>query len=164
MIQVFKGGVWRQLVGAKVFRSGAWRSILQVKVFASGAWRTVANFSPPGGGGGGGGTLVVNTAPSSAGRISSSQVITSVTITATPSGGTAPYTYAWSFFGDPGVCHINSPTTASTTVTAAPVDPGFTEGCQIRCTATDSLGATGTSNTADLSFTNTSGGGGGVIP
>lgn len=162
MIQLFKGGVWRQLAGAKVFRSGAWRSILQVKVFYQGAWRTVANFSPPGGGGGGGGTLVVSAAPSSAGRISSSQVITSVTITATPSGGTAPYTYAWSFVGNAGVCHINAPTVASTSVTAAPVDPGLTESCQIHCVATDSLGTSGTSNTVTLNFTNT--GSGGPIP
>lgn len=152
-MQVYKGGVWRLISGAKVLKSGAWRTVVQAQVYAGGAWRTVANFSPPGGGGGGGGTLVVTASPSSSSVSGNNTTLTSVGITATPSGGTAPYTYSWSVVSTDTAASINSPTLATTTVRGSDiVDFGSTT---IHCVATDSLGVSGTSNNATITWHHT---------
>lgn len=66
-----------------------------------------------------------------------SQTTNSVTVT--PSGGTAPYTYAWAFVdGDAGIS-INSPTSATTSFSGDPV--GTALAATYRCTVTDSAGS-----------------------
>lgn len=77
------------------------------------------------------------------------------TITATPSGGLTPITYAWSIVSqDTAIASINSPTLASTTVSAGglPADDDAHD-VIIRCVATDHLGVVATSNTVTVSFT-----------
>jgi hypothetical protein len=66
------------------------------------------------GGGGGGGGLTVSVSPFSAyGEEFGSGTVVSNSVTATPSGGTAPYTYLWEniSFGD---IEALTPTSAST--------------------------------------------------
>jgi len=64
------------------------------------------------------------------------------TLTATPAGGTAPYTYAWSVESDPnGYASVNSPTSAATAVSLgtsmfSPYTVSF------QCTVTDALSDT----------------------
>ena len=72
--------------------------------------------------------------------------ITSNIDTATASGGTGPYTYAWTYVSGSSFT-ITAPSTAatafSTTLTASQYKNGT-----YRCTATDSLGATAAANAA----------------
>ncbi len=75
--------------------------------------------------------------------------------TATPSGGTAPYTYAWfvnTFSG--GAVVVTSPTSASTTVTVSGVLAGETAQVVLGCRVTDSLGAVGTTPFVTLTLFN----------
>lgn len=63
------------------------------------------------------------------------------TVTVTPSGGTAPYTYAWTRFSGEGT--VNNPTKATTLFFATLSAEDEATGT-FRCTVTDSLGATAT--------------------
>jgi hypothetical protein len=148
------GGEWKTISAAKVFASGAWRTLAAIRVFSGGEWREVANFTAPpttdptptptG--------LSLSISPSPVLAAGSSSMVTSSTVTATPSGGLAPYRYAWSATGDHSI-NISARTSASTTFSATGIlasDPGA-EGTAT-CTATDALGNTATAEVA-LSFT-----------
>src|SRR6185503_17631201 len=126
-IQVRKGGVWNQLVSGEVFANAAWHSLVAVKVYANGAWRLVANFTPPsppppsgggGGGTGGGGTMTLTASPATQ-TIRDSGTTQATTVTATPSGGLAPYTYVWSFDSHDSGISIVTPTRAVTDVSVS---------------------------------------------
>lgn len=153
-IQVRKGGVWRQIASAQVFANGAWRSLVAVKVYAGGAWRTVANFTAPSG------TFSLSASDSqifSSGPTSSQ---TTNTVTVTPSGGLAPYTYSWVFVSrDSNASYsLTNAASAFTAVSATGVPAGATGTASIQCTCTDSTGLTATSAVVVASITNTSGG------
>lgn len=153
------GGAWRTITGAQVFSGGSWRTLVAIQVYSGGAWRQVANFSPPGTGGGGGGTLSLSLSTysisSSAHNVADQ---TSSTVTVTPSGGTAPYTYVWSLDSQDGLAtySITTPTAATTSVEASGIPLGSTVGCAISCHVTDSLGATASIGSVSANFTNRS--------
>ncbi len=65
--------------------------------------------------------------------------VTTSSATASPSGGTAPYNYAWS---GPGGWTINSPAAGTTSFSKAGVAPGTEETESFTCTVTDASGAT----------------------
>lgn len=74
-----------------------------------------------------------------------------VFVTATPTGGTGPFTYAWSitsFMG--GVPAINTPSNATTAITQSGLAQFDDNDCTASCLVTDSLGATARAN---VSFT-----------
>lgn len=158
MMKVFYGGVWKDIAGANVFANGAWRSLSAIKAYVSGAWRDVANFTPPGGvgGGGGGGSLSLSVSPASTFRHANNTVLTSPSITCTPSGGLAPYTYVWSFVSQDGFATytINSPTLATCSVTASGCPEDQTVGCVIHCSVTDSLAVHATTDNVPTNFEN----------
>jgi hypothetical protein len=76
---------------------------------------------------------------------------TSASFTATPLGGTAPYTYAWSYVAGPIGIAINSPTSASSTATATlgigDIIRGF-----VACTITDNAGTIVETNQITIQF------------
>jgi hypothetical protein len=74
--------------------------------------------------------------------------------TATPTGGTGPYTYSWYIESSNGDFTIVTPTSTSTAFTVAFVDSGQTASAVIRCRITDSTGAFGLSDRINLYFTN----------
>ncbi len=66
-------------------------------------------------------------------------------IMATPSGGVAPYTYAWTYQGGDPTVAIDSPATAATTFTAT-VTGGDNKLAFFVCTVTDSGALSAQSN------------------
>lgn len=75
--------------------------------------------------------------------------------TATPSGGTAPFTYSWYIeSASGGLFGIDTPDAATSGFTVAGVDPGLTASAIVRCRVTDSTGAFGLSDRISLSHTN----------
>lgn len=91
----------------------------------------------------------------------SSDPITTNSATATPAGGTAPFTYAWS--GTAGWT-ITSPASASTAFTSPPVSPGDVANGDFTCTITDASGAVATTNPVSANVVNLGGGGGEITP
>lgn len=138
-------GAWRTITAAEAFVGGAWRTLVSAEAYVSGAWRGVGTFVQP---------LTLATSPSAVSKTAHAFIITSDPVTATPSGGAGPYSYAWSVFSG-GPFTINSPTSATTTITAN-VTGGDKSGT-VQCVVTDSLGTTA-SATVDVSITYDTGG------
>lgn len=77
------------------------------------------------------------------GASSSAQDITTAAVVASPIGGTAAFTYAWSQVGTSAYTWlINSATSASTTFTGQGIPAGTIESVTFQCVITDSTGAT----------------------
>lgn len=156
-VQARYGGVWQSISSCNVFVGGSWRTIQKALVYQGGSWKTVANFVPP--------FTSVTISPSPFFRGShSSSTITSGLVTATPTGGSAPYTYAWSVLSSsPTTVTIDNPSSASTTVTA---DASSGEvNCSLRCTVTDASGSTISADVSgSFAYTPDTGGGGGILP
>ena len=172
--QVRKGGVWNQFVSGKVFANGAWRDLVAVRVYAGGAWRLVMNFTPPsppppsgggtGGGTGGGGTMTLTATPESQ-SVSSTTSTIIAHVTATPSGGLTPIAYNWVLLSDGGGGSFSLQNSTLATCTVRVIGMAIPDNtfATVRCTATDSLGVTATSNVATIGFVTlrSSGGSGG---
>jgi hypothetical protein len=147
-MQIRKGGAWRTTASAQAYINGAWRTILNGKCFKGGKWRDACNFtvptptpSPtptptPG--------LSLAVSPSSSYVISADPIVVSDPITATPSGGAAPYNYVWSIVYSDGHSFTITPNSATTAVRAT-LTSGATASCTIHCVCTDNTGLTGTS-------------------
>ena len=82
----------------------------------------------------------------------SATVGTAYSQTATASGGTAPYTYAWTKVSGDSIT-IDSASAATTTFRATSVAAGEMRTATFRCTATDSTGGTPLTATADINVT-----------
>ena len=127
---------------------GAQKRVVRLEAWNGSAWKVVQSFAPP---------ISLNVAPSSVSGTGDSHaaiLITSSTATATPTGGTAPYTYAWTkVSGD--TLTVTNPTNASTAFRAS-IGPGDSRGATYRCTVTDKNGLTA-QDTVSITLTNTSG-------
>lgn len=154
--QLLKGGTWQSASSAQAYVNGAWRSLLYGMCYASGAWQQIFNFTPrtprpprtPTPTPTAQLTLSVNATEISTASQASGSSVTNVTtsaVTATPSGGAAPYTYQWVLVSSDGHSFtINGATSASATVSTR-LAVGEFASCTIRCTARDSTGLSATS-------------------
>jgi hypothetical protein len=79
--------------------------------------------------------------------------ITTQSVTATPSGGTGPFDYAWSSAGG-DVPTINSPISPTTTFTFAGIGPGDSKSGSLACTVTDVNGITAATSAVTATATN----------
>jgi len=136
----------RTVTAMKVIDGGAVdRTITQMRVIdANGTDRLVYSTSA---------ALSAANAPSPAtgGTLGTGTAI-SATVTCTPTGGTGPYTYAWTriSYTSATAPTINSAATAATGFTQTGLGPAESESAVFRCTVTDSLAATAT---ADVTVT-----------
>ena len=127
------GGAWTTPSTAKAYIGGTWQTPRNAKAYVSGAWRDVATFVPP---------LSLTASPDGfygAGRYTAN----SQPLTATPTGGLAPFTYAWAVVSSSRAVTIGSPTSA-TTVVSGYVGTAYIITITLSCTVTDSLGSTAT--------------------
>ena len=119
--------------------SGTFEEVGEVFIRISSEWKLVWTEAT---------ALAVSVPADAYGAASSGSTITVTTspITATATGGTPPYTYAWNRddSGSP-TWTINSPTAATTTLSVPVAASGF-EDAEFECVVTDSLGATVTSS------------------
>ncbi|MEY4402180.1 MAG: hypothetical protein RIR91_215 [Verrucomicrobiota bacterium] len=109
--------------------------------------------------------LTVSVSPSSVYKSGSTASQTSGSVTATATGGTSPYTYAWVRTSGSTSITANTPSAATTTFSVTGLLNDTTADAVFTVTATATGGATTTSTVA-VSFYRTaaSGGGGGTIP
>lgn len=135
------GGEWRDISAAKVYLNGAWRPLVAIKIYYDSAWRDVANFT------GGGGSVTLSISPSPVTRTGRNETINTANVTATPAGGLAPYTYAWTKQSGDSISAVSS-SSAVTQFQATGMAVDETRQAVFRCTCTDSLGS---SATADVS-------------
>lgn len=128
-MQVRIGGAWVSPKNAKAFISGAWRTLIRGKAYVSGAWRDCATFVQP-----------MSVALSGTMR---SNTQTCGPLTATPTGGLGPFSYAYSVTSPPSLVTVASPTSA-TSYFYSSTTRQFA--ASILCTVTDSLGTVATAS------------------
>lgn len=86
--------------------------------------------------------LGASVAPGSASSSGGATSQTTNTVTVTPSGGTSPYTYAWTWLSGGTGITIGSATAATTSFSATGLTSGETRSGVARCTVTDAVSAT----------------------
>ena len=139
-MKVRVGGAWKDISGASVRVGGSWRRLQAIKVYADSAWRTVATFASP---------LDLTLSASTANKTGTNSTVTTGNITATPSGGQGPFTYAWAKQSGGSISATNATSAQSGfRATGMAIDEQRT--AVFRCTCTDAFGS---SDTADVSVT-----------
>lgn len=135
-IKIRRDGVLQTITRIRVGQGGAVRDIRTVKVQQGGVLRTVASF--------------ISSLSASANfpfyaqgfaEVPGPVFVESNSVTITPAGGAAPYSYAWTQTAGAAVT-LSGTTTATASFTATR-NIGTTTG-EIECVVTDSLGATAT--------------------
>lgn len=89
-------------------------------------------------------TLNATASPSSLSTSGTGTPLTTASTTVTPTGGTSPYTYAWTRISGSTSITANTASAASTTFTGASLASGTTYSAVFRCTVTDNVAATKT--------------------
>jgi len=131
----FDGGTWRTINSARVRIENVWRNVTSVRVYQGGAWRDAATFIQP--------LSVSLSATSVNADVQGSGIATSAPVTATPSGGVAPFTYSWTRVS--GLSSTATTPTAATSAFSRFVGVGESASEEWRCTVTDALGTTANS-------------------
>jgi hypothetical protein len=166
-LHVKSSGAWLESTAPSVRSSGAWLSILEGWVRSSGAWQQF--YAPPSTPPPSLTVTVSNQTQNATGsNASGKNVSRTCSAAASVSGATGAVTYSWSRVSGPSAggafSTINSGTSAPTWSCWVPDGGSYVE--TWRCTATDSVGATGYKDiTVTLNYTYVdSGGGGGGLP
>ena len=138
-MDVRKSSAWHEVETAEAYKNGAWRPLKYGEAYYSGSWRTIITFVP---------AMTLAISPSSAlASSTSARMSTAANSVATPTGGQAPYTYAWTLLSSDDLSSIviTSPSSSSTKFTATVTTGAGTSGtATFRCTCTDALGTTAT--------------------
>lgn len=135
-MQVRLNGAWVTPSSAQVYFNGAWRTLVSGQAYVSGAWRKAVSF------------VQALTLAVSGGYAKATTPTMTASLTATPSGGLGPFTYAWSVVSSTNLSSIafSSTSVASPNITATVTsgNPGDSGMATVQCTATDSLGSSAT--------------------
>ena len=143
-MKAFVGAAWREITSAKAFIGGAWRTLTVGKAYNGSAWQSAASFVLPM-------SLTITPNPCNTGG---SYYVVSRTMTATPTGGLGPFTYAWTITAQTGPrpLALNSTSSANTTVGGNITYGDYT--FTLQCTVTDSLGTTAIAQVSGVLFDN----------
>lgn len=127
-----KGGAWRD-VESGFFRFGAsWKRLVRGEYFDGSQWKQIASFVPP---------LSASIDPNFAGGTRNSPgIATTNPVTASPTGGQAPYSYVWELISG-SLATANNPNSATTTFSAS-VGSDDNKTSTFRCAITDAIGQT----------------------
>lgn len=124
-------GVLRTIAAGSIQDGATLRPLRTIQILDGATLRTVASFVPP---------LSAMVSPSQAFGFGTDGMVTSEAATVTPTGGGAPYTYAW--VRNTGAATINSPTSATTTFTETGLAASEARNSTFTCTVTDASGQT----------------------
>lgn len=133
------GAAYVDLTTLKRWDGASWVDITLLKRWDGAAWQDIA--LP----GGGGGSLSATASPGQANGLKVDPalvvVVTSFVVTVTASGGTGPYTYAWSYVSGDSAPVPSSYTSNSVSFSAS-VPRGVEYNSVWKCRVTDALAAT----------------------
>jgi len=132
-MDAFIAGGWRTPKRGEVLIGGAWRTITRGEQYRSGAWKRIAAFVSPM-------SVTANDATGSIVNRKPAPVTSNFSI-ATPTGGLAPYSYAWTIIEGSAV--TLTPNNAATQFRGV-VAPGNDTYSIARVVCTDALGTTAT--------------------
>lgn len=105
-LSTFYAGSLKQAQKLGVMHLGGFRAARRLSAYDGGTLRIIATFTP---------ALSASITPDSATGSAFSGAVTTNTVTAVPSGGQAPFTYAWSLISYDGPTPtITAPSSAST--------------------------------------------------
>lgn len=148
-MRVRTGGAWKEVASGRVYVGGAWKQLKEARYYDGSAWVTIATFIPE---------LSLSVPSNEVVTRLGAGTATTVDVTATPTGGQAPYTYSWARIVAGSSVSL-SPNSA-TTKFARYLGNGDEVSETHRCTCTDAFGTTATGDIA-VSFNSTFVGGGG---
>lgn len=148
-VKIRAAGAVKTITAARVKQSGVERPLRAIKVWDDGALRTVATFAPD--------LSLAISPPGVTGNAASNfpATVTTTLVTAIPTGGQSPFTYAWTFVSKSGgnTPTATSPSFASTTFKQTSVGAFDSNTAVFRCTVTDHFGTTATAD-VNLTFFN----------
>lgn len=128
-------GVLRTITAGSIQDGATLRPLRAIQIMDGATLRTVASFVAP---------MTVAASPTEVIGTDTGSTVTSQSATVTPTGGGAPYTYAW--VRNTGSATINSPTSATTTFTETGLAVSELRTSTFTCTVTDASGQTATAN------------------
>jgi hypothetical protein len=135
-LKVRDGSATREAASLKVKHLGAVRTARTAKVYHSGALRTFFVAANP---------LTASASHADQTVISSLSSFSSDSVTVTPGGGTAPYSYSWAITSFEGTTPtIGNTSFATTAFTQGGLLNGEENTCTFTCTVTDALANTAT--------------------
>lgn len=133
-------GAWVSPGRAETRIAGQWRTITRAECYVDGAWKTAATFLPPV-------TLALSTTLVTGFAFGGTVYTSNVTVT--PSGGQAPYTYAWARTSGAGT--VANAAAATTNFYDTPGAGNSSTGIFV-CTVTDALGNVAVSDGVQANF------------
>lgn len=140
-LKVVVNGTPKDAARMEVTVGGAQKRVTRIEAWNGSAWKVAQAFVTP---------LTLSRSPTGTiitDRVFDLELVISQTITVTPSGGLAPFSYAWTILSGAGV-YAAVPTMATTTLRKT-MDIGQSVSGTARCTVTDSLG---TQSAIDIPF------------
>jgi hypothetical protein len=141
-VRVFVDSSWREVSGGRAFIEGAWRRLVAARVYDGTAWADAASFVQP---------LSVSIEPDPVTRsVTEGTTGQTANVTATPTGGRAPFSYTWArVSGDTSITATSA--TSATTRFSRFVPDTDTYSAVWQVTVTDADGTTAT-DTVSVSF------------
>lgn len=159
MLRAHNGGLLREVRRLRLQYQGALRPLRRLSAYRNDQLRPVFTTTAPL-------TVEASGSPTSGSAFGNGNTAQTDPVQAIVSGGTGPYTYAWTVAShDSGLTPTaTSPTFANTSFRQSGLSPGEVYFATFRCLVTDATGATGMCTASATFYGPSFGGGGGLQP